>query len=168
MPITSSKSDQIFQMVSRKESTPWTNRSVVLEKNYTEKIENIYKLLLRFGLGSIAIIKPLNFAHLWRHRRRVSEGCDLVSKWRKSNRPHNEEVQAKTDVKCIEMSNSWWFSWENVSFQVYTQAGPAAPICISAPMLHMLTANDRRLATTTRLYKEKVTKVLTDPRRYII
>ncbi len=37
MPITSSKSDQIFQMVSRKESTPWTNRSVVLEKNYRTK-----------------------------------------------------------------------------------------------------------------------------------
>lgn len=37
MPITSSKSDQIFQMVSRKESTPWTNRSVVLEKNWKPK-----------------------------------------------------------------------------------------------------------------------------------
>lgn len=37
MPITSSKSDQIFQVVSRKESTPWTNLSVVFEKNYRYK-----------------------------------------------------------------------------------------------------------------------------------
>lgn len=41
MPITSSKSDQIFQMVSRNESTPWTNRSVVLEKNYNGKRKTI-------------------------------------------------------------------------------------------------------------------------------
>lgn len=37
MPITSNKSDQIFQIVSRKQSTPWTNFSVVLEKNYKKE-----------------------------------------------------------------------------------------------------------------------------------
>lgn len=42
IPITSSKSDQIFQMVSRKESTPWTKRSVALEKNWTERGIKVY------------------------------------------------------------------------------------------------------------------------------
>ena len=33
MPMTSSRSVQIFQIESTKPSTPWTKRSVVLEKN---------------------------------------------------------------------------------------------------------------------------------------
>jgi len=74
MPITSRRSDQIFQIVSRKESTPWTNRSVALEKNYEEKEQKdvglvcliftrwFYTILLTEGM-ILFLIKPSNGQH---------------------------------------------------------------------------------------------------------
>lgn len=52
MPITSSKSDQTFQRVSMKESTPWTNRSVVLEKNWKSKKKKAVRTVTRFKFGT--------------------------------------------------------------------------------------------------------------------